>query len=241
MRTHRVGFTLIELLVVIAIIAILAAILFPVFLAVQAKARQTQCAGNLRQIGVATTMYIDDNGGRFPLWGYSNATKQGWLGAVQKYARTKLLGRCPSVKANVTGFSYWRNVYTDYWSVAGGNVAPPKLGMMIFPKTTVFLMDGPAMSNDNSWHTWWGPPTAYSCDEAYISTPAKIDAETRHGGGANVVFVDTHVSRVKRGGFITTSTTSDNDPLVASGCPYGAPTGIWANRNDGTHPWFRSN
>lgn len=80
LRRIRQGFTLIELLVVIAIIAILAAILFPVFLAAQAKAKQTQCMGNLKQIGIATTLYIDDNGGRFPLWG-GGATNQGWLGA----------------------------------------------------------------------------------------------------------------------------------------------------------------
>ena len=55
------GFTLIELLVVIAIIAILAAILFPVFAKVREKARQTSCASNLNQIGLAATQYLQDN------------------------------------------------------------------------------------------------------------------------------------------------------------------------------------
>jgi prepilin-type N-terminal cleavage/methylation domain-containing protein len=57
----RNGFTLIELLVVIAIIAILAAILFPVFAQARAKARQTQCLNNMRQIGMAVQMYLNDN------------------------------------------------------------------------------------------------------------------------------------------------------------------------------------
>jgi prepilin-type N-terminal cleavage/methylation domain-containing protein len=57
---HRVGFTLIELLVVIAIIAILAAILFPVFAQARAKARQATCSSNLRQIGVGILMYAQD-------------------------------------------------------------------------------------------------------------------------------------------------------------------------------------
>src|SRR5688572_32454704 len=61
-RVHgrRAGFTLIELLVVIAIIAILAAILFPVFAQAREKARQAGCLSNLKQIGNALTMYIRD-------------------------------------------------------------------------------------------------------------------------------------------------------------------------------------
>ncbi len=55
------GFTLIELLVVIAIIAILAAILFPVFAGAREKARQTACLSNERQLGLAARMYMTDN------------------------------------------------------------------------------------------------------------------------------------------------------------------------------------
>src|SRR3712207_8184107 len=70
-RRHRQpGFTLIELLVVIAIIAILAAILFPVFAQVREKARQTQCLSNLKQLATTFSLYVQDYDETFPPLGY---------------------------------------------------------------------------------------------------------------------------------------------------------------------------
>src|SRR2546426_8289250 len=67
-RPQPSGFTLIELLVVIAIIAILAAILFPVFAQAREKARQSTCLSNQKQLGTAMSMYIQDYDERFPNW-----------------------------------------------------------------------------------------------------------------------------------------------------------------------------
>ena len=93
------GFTLIELLVVIAIIAILAAILFPVFAKVREKARQTSCLSNEKQIGVAITQYVQDYDERFPLGapgtnelGFSG---EGWAGGVQPYIKSVNVFHCP--------------------------------------------------------------------------------------------------------------------------------------------------
>ena len=81
MRTRN-AFTLIELLVVIAIIAILAAILFPVFAQAKASAKQIVCMSNMKQIGLATKMYMNDNddvcfpAARYELWDKSDSKQQ---------------------------------------------------------------------------------------------------------------------------------------------------------------------
>ncbi len=95
MRANRQrGFTLIELLVVIAIIAILAAILFPVFAQAREKARQTQCLSNLKQVGTGVLMYANDYDNRVPIFcfgeGYQLATR------LLPYTKNRDIFRCPS-------------------------------------------------------------------------------------------------------------------------------------------------
>jgi len=92
----RSGFTLIELLVVIAIIAILAAILFPVFAKVREKARQTACLSNVKQLGLAFMQYEQDFDESPPnttnLYGYG----PGWAGQIYPYVKSAAVFRCPS-------------------------------------------------------------------------------------------------------------------------------------------------
>jgi prepilin-type N-terminal cleavage/methylation domain-containing protein/prepilin-type processing-associated H-X9-DG protein len=109
-RSKR-GFTLIELLVVIAIIAILAAILFPVFARARESARQTSCASNLNQIGKAFAMYYEDWDGTLNpfegacTWQQPNC---GWPNRIRTYNKTVSLLQCPSDNHN---FSYTLNSY----------------------------------------------------------------------------------------------------------------------------------
>jgi prepilin-type N-terminal cleavage/methylation domain-containing protein/prepilin-type processing-associated H-X9-DG protein len=96
------GFTLIELLVVIAIIAILAAILFPVFAQARAKARQATCQSNLKQLALSVLMYAQDYDETYPLNGwrpndqYLNDATWDWQNTCYKYIKARGVYRCPS-------------------------------------------------------------------------------------------------------------------------------------------------
>ena len=117
---HNRGFTLIELLVVIAIIAILAAILFPVFAQARERARQTACLSNLKQIGLGFAMYVQDYdellpdrrdlkislpGGWRPWTSWPTSDpRTGWAAIVlQPYTHNYAIWVCPSVKGGVLG------------------------------------------------------------------------------------------------------------------------------------------
>jgi prepilin-type N-terminal cleavage/methylation domain-containing protein len=129
------GFTLIELLVVIAIIGILAVILFPVFARARENARRTSCVSNLKQIGLGTMQYLQDNDERFPPpfdgpWGgpYKTQTTSGmpgrtfatsdgnpggnwvsWMDMIYPYVKSVQIFVCPSATAPVDNPSYGYN------------------------------------------------------------------------------------------------------------------------------------
>jgi len=120
------AFTLIELLVVIAIIAILAAILFPVFASARAKARQTACLSNEKQIGLGFIQYIQDYDETYPtgndlncatvacgVMGASSFPGQGWAGPVYPYVKARSVFTCPEDEKTVDNLPGWAN--------AGGN------------------------------------------------------------------------------------------------------------------------
>ncbi len=124
-RTGRKGFTLVELLVVIAIIAILAAILFPVFTRAKAKAKQTTCLANTKQISMAMLMYISDHDDTYPtVHGEYTGTEQwtsviGWFHPLEPYVKERSIFNCPSIRARTNpGKMTWSGapgMGTDYF------------------------------------------------------------------------------------------------------------------------------
>ncbi len=134
----RGGFTLIELLVVIAIIAILAAILFPVFAQAREKARQTMCTSNLKQISTAQQLYVQDYDDTMNPWtnnyndsGQRFALRHMFPGLLDPYIKNgantqtgqlKEVWACPTAKA---GLSIISNSYCyNYWSLGGLDMSP---------------------------------------------------------------------------------------------------------------------
>jgi len=138
MKKGTRGFTLIELLVVIAIIAILAAILFPVFTQARAKARQISCLSNVKNLSLAVLMYVDDYDGKFPLATPSYATGYNavqWPCNMNKYVGAPEIFHCPAdgnmSPSNGPCLSYFvegetclgvdaDEYYSGYWSDLGG-------------------------------------------------------------------------------------------------------------------------
>lgn len=137
-RTKKSGFTLIELLVVIAIIALLAAILFPVFARARERARQTSCASNMKQIGLGIIQYVQDFDECLPyadfnpVMGASSpspsnpvAGRYKWMDAIYPYVKSEQIFNCPSSPPRVQKYTYYQNLSGD--SQAYGSYAANEL------------------------------------------------------------------------------------------------------------------
>jgi len=105
------GFTLIELLVVIAIIAILAAILFPVFAKAREKARQSSCLSNVKQLTLGMLQYVQDFDEKFPMFVTGTPTQgEPWWVCVQPYIKNEQVYVCPSLTPGAPT-TYWGRYY----------------------------------------------------------------------------------------------------------------------------------
>ena len=182
MKPYRAGFTLIELLVVIAIIAILAAILFPVFSRARAKARQTSCLSNVKQISLALMMYAEDYDESYPV--VDHTVGYDWWDPLQPYVKNVELFRCPAYKAKPT------DPATDY--VLNGLFAHGS-PMSIFEDTSsqiTITVRHPDWT-EGGYHPWpddhssWDDLSAYSEFEVAIATEI-------HNEGSNYGYADGH-------------------------------------------------
>lgn len=201
-KSSRKGFTLIELLVVIAIIAILAAILFPVFARARAKARQTKCQANLKNLGLALEMYSQDYDECLPLWGHGdtsspdNGPAEGfysWDTVIYPYMRNQQILFCPD---NPYGRHARGYAMTRYTGDPFGNQTPCYTGEVPAPSSTVTLTEKgnqpPGINGDSAAESFYQSRGA-------TNAAGGVEKKMFHNNGKNLLFLDGHVKWFAQG------------------------------------------
>ncbi len=244
-HSNRRGFTLIELLVVIAIIAILAAILFPVFAKARERAKQTSCLNNMKQLGTSAIMYhgdFDDYVVPYAVWG-----KKYYTGLLEPYIKSKDAFVCPSSRVNVNKPADWesygmRTSFGVNWYICSaiGNPANPypgtKLSRLKNPAGIIWSADSevvdattaglppekwkvdPAEATNGQFYYFYLPQRPWNGDPApEWSQPVikMVRPFPRHVGRVNCGFFDGHVQSVPASQF---------NPAITK---WGTPECLW--------------
>jgi prepilin-type N-terminal cleavage/methylation domain-containing protein/prepilin-type processing-associated H-X9-DG protein len=243
----RKGFTLIELLVVIAIIAILAAILFPVFARARAKAQQNNCLSNVKQIQLGLIMYASDNNQMYPLdqVGLANggaAAGPAWSSQILPYIKNSQIFLCPSdtvvtgsvtppnIVANpntVTVQSYGRNSYI----AVGGNSPtcniPLSDALITYPAEMLGVIDAVVHVIPCGTDVSGNGGSLGTAQNAIGSIVVPVTV--RHNNGCNQSYMDGHVKWI--------AFTNIPDPALANAYCIVAGGGPVADQPS-AHYWF---
>lgn len=246
MLSERKGFTLIELLVVIAIIIILAAILFPVFARARAKALETTCVNNMKQLGTACAMYEADNDDMLvpignPVWGPVDAM---WLALIDPYVKNLDLGasdddkrygrmyRCPAAPEEdmTAGWQFYRgygyNPYLGYTTTSGGGTLFPSAKVK-YPASTIRITESiyaPDPNTGISAGGSWQMPLPYPIGTQCVPPGW-------HNGKDVVLWVDGHVSTMSADYPSNYRSTNTRSIMYYDGQPdgmYGTVGNVWA-------------
>ena len=228
---RRSGFTLIELLVVIAIIAILAAILFPIFAAARERARMASCAANESQLGKAIKQYAQDYEGSFPpIDRPIGGDLHPWLELAVVYVSDVNVARCPSQRPGSIYSSIWGfNPYLYGYAINSNVALDNPVGGEVFGSASEWTVRDPSRTlliADGNW-SWF----AYDCTEDETGTnpgnpgwwsnkmcwrhpksrqPRPLG--TGGGGGANFCMADGHVKMLRQPNNNTLNGTGGNNP-----------------------------
>jgi prepilin-type N-terminal cleavage/methylation domain-containing protein len=208
------GFTLIELLVVIAIIAILAAILFPVFAKAREKARQTSCLSNMKQIGLAFAQYTQDYDERYSardMAGPINSQSYSFRWAINPYTKNTQIFKCPSNPTLNVDQGFYdiasakvptsTQISTNYvLNDAGGNNGGqfngqyPSLAQITAPAQKLLMVEETRQSWDDYASPWWcaganadGSGTSSNFSYAYLG----------HTNQMNALYADYHAKSTR--------------------------------------------
>jgi prepilin-type N-terminal cleavage/methylation domain-containing protein/prepilin-type processing-associated H-X9-DG protein len=188
---RRRGFTLIELLVVIAIIAILAAILFPVFARAREKARQTSCLSNVKQITLGILMYAQDYDERLLIASNWQIIVDGsvrgtaWHRALDPYINNDEVFNCPSCPDDRDRLSYGWNYQEFGEGHSGGNLSKyphTKLAVVQHPASTIITGDTSVIYDTGGTYS-----TGTYLFRRHPDRSANI-----HNGGGNMGLLDGH-------------------------------------------------
>ncbi|MFQ6096707.1 MAG: DUF1559 domain-containing protein [Armatimonadota bacterium] len=230
------GFTLIELLVVIAIIAILAAILFPVFARAREKAKQASCTSNVKQLMLGLLMYASDYDDKFPnyLWGEGNAGNPNsvtWWGSTYPYVKNVQIFACPASGRTDRPWAVWMqrppwndpSVYINYGynEIIGNTGGGLNMSRLKRPAETAVLADCSSSWIGGYWASGDRPflrrvamaedPWGCGCGPQDGNYGPNPDDRARHSGGSNIGFADGHV---KWFAWSRCRTVSGGGPLV---------------------------
>jgi prepilin-type N-terminal cleavage/methylation domain-containing protein/prepilin-type processing-associated H-X9-DG protein len=209
--SSRHAFTLIELLVVIAIIAILAAILFPVFARAREKARQTSCLSNARQLALAVDMYLTDYEA-YPLHSHKELGNPGWrwMKMLLPYVKNEGIYACPTVSGRAVDLNSSAQMYGWNYQYLGNGRNPTGLGPALLtsesqietPSETIAIADSGGLAKylgtanqGNSGYSIDPPLPNPIFGVYYGGSTAPGDraiVAPRHNGGANLAFCDGH-------------------------------------------------